>query len=139
MAETTIDNKKISLTNRMAVVIIGAIIAGTFSATTFYHQSRFQDLVTSANKEKIDALETRLKNAEDDFKARAAMLQAEFNAKEVALRAYTDRQVEQEVGGLRGDWERKNQEQRELHARHEKEIDGNRALILDRHAGSNKP
>ncbi len=131
MPDQTIENKKILLTNRQAVVIVGFVISATFAATTFYHQSRIQDLVTSANKERIDALVQKIDKLEDDAKARAAMLQAEMNAKEVIVKAYTDNLVKQEVGGLRTDWMRKNQEQKDLDARQQKEIDDNKNLFFD--------
>lgn len=78
----TIDNKKIVLTNRIAVAMLLFIIGATFSATKFYDETKYQQLISDQNKERIE----------------------EVNK---TTREY----VEQEVGGLRSDWERDREAQ----------------------------
>jgi hypothetical protein len=79
----TIDNKKIVITNRVAVTFVVAVIMVVFGATKFYDETKYQSLVSAQNKERIE--------------------QVDRTAKE-----YT----EQEVGGLRSDWERGNSNNR---------------------------
>lgn len=78
----TIDNKKIVLTNRIAVAMLLFIIGATFSATKFYDETKYQQLVSDQNKERIEIINNTLKSY-----------------------------IEQEVGGLRSDWERDRTEQ----------------------------
>lgn len=78
----TIDNKKIVLTNRLAVAMLLFVIGATFSATKFYDETKYQQLVSDSNKERIETVNSSLRNY-----------------------------IEQEVSGLRADWERDREEQ----------------------------
>lgn len=82
MREETIDNKKIVVTNRVAIVILLSVISLTFGATKFYDETRYQQLVSEQNKERIELVNENIK-------------------------AF----VEQELQGLRADWERDRMEQ----------------------------
>lgn len=79
--ETT-DNRKIVLTNRVAIAIVLFIVSMTFSATKFYDETKYQQLVSQQNRERIELVNE-------------------------AIKAF----VEQELQGLRDDWERDRSEQ----------------------------
>jgi hypothetical protein len=94
----------------MAVIILIGWGSAIFSATTFYQESKYQDLITNQNAEKIENNRLAilaLKKEEDD---KLASLQNEMRLQMELVRAYALELVKQEVGGLRTDWERKNEE-----------------------------
>lgn len=86
--ETT-DNKKIILTNRSAVAVGIFLIGTTFSATMFYSQTQYQKLVSMQNSENLK------------------MLRQLVETKHFEERDF----IEQEIGGLRADWERDREDQ----------------------------
>lgn len=81
----TIENKKFLMTNRVAAAIALFLIGATFSATKFYDETKYQELVSKQNRERIEAVNSSLR---------------EF--------------LEQELSGFRADWnrDRENQEKR---------------------------
>lgn len=91
--ETT-DNRKIILTNRTAITFVVAIVTLTFGATKFYDETRYQQLVSQQNKEQIHHVEQ-------------------------AVREFS----EQEILGLRADWERDRLEQNKRLEKLEKNCD----------------
>lgn len=99
----TVDNKKFTMTNRVALSIVVGIIAATFGATKFYDETKFQALVSQTNKERIELVNNNLSSKIDDnYKTLWSKIEEVW----AAAKAY----VEQEVGGLRSDWERRNKE-----------------------------
>ena len=93
--ENTIDNKKIVLTNRVAIGVLIFVIGTTFSATTFYNQTRYQELVSAQNAESAKVNKERIEEI-------YALLQEQIKSNHELDMQYT----EQEVIGLRTDWER---------------------------------
>lgn len=112
MPGETVDNKKIVLTNRMAVVILLAFGSAIFSATKFYDQTQYQALVAQQNADKIEAVKEAQKLAEENLRQQIEL-----------VRAYAKELVEQEVGGLRKDWERKNEENKANEERQDRQIE----------------